>query len=332
MKPSAGEYLIHRLSRAKSSLNTKHLKAVGWAITALSLGFVVWSLVRSDLFDQPGIWTVQLGAAILCGVILYAVSLFLLARGWTSLVRASSGKALAFPAGLYVYARSQIYKYIPSNVLHYVGRQVLLAKRGFSHAAIAGASLAETLALIGCAILTAGMFGTATLLDMTDAERLQRLLILAGAAVAIVMAVIVAGLARLGLVSRLLERVRFHAIWKSLVLCLFLFVIFFVMSGTAFWLVLAAGSQGHAPLTMAIAVASGAWVLGFITPGASAGLGVREALIIAGLSSNGVPGDQAVLAAIAYRLVTTLGDVLFAGAGFALKSGDEQEAAQDAAS
>lgn len=323
VKPARGEGLIHRLFRSKASLNPQYLKFAGAALTLLSLVFVVWSLVRSNLFERPGVWTIQLGVAILVGTALYAASLFLLARGWSSLVRTSSDSPLSLRTGLSVYARSQVYKYIPSNVLHFVGRQVLLAKRGHSHAAVAAASLAETLALIGCAVLVAGIFGAATLANMASVEQLSGILILVIGLTTLVV-VVVAGLSWSGVMSELLAQARFQAIWKSLILCLFLFVAFFALSGTAFWLVVSVGVQTHAPLAMAISVASGAWVLGFVTPGASAGLGVREALIIGGLSSNGVPGHEAVLAAIAYRLVTTLGDVLFASAGFLLKTGDEE--------
>ncbi len=53
-----------------------------------------------------------------------------------------------------------------------------------------------------------------------------------------------------------------------------------------------------------------AWLVGFVTPGSSAGIGVREAVLIAALEGTlGAPASA--LIALALRLVTVGGDVVF---------------------
>ena len=53
-----------------------------------------------------------------------------------------------------------------------------------------------------------------------------------------------------------------------------------------------------------------AWAIGFVVPGAPGGLGVREAMLLTFLS--GAVEDKSVLiAAILFRVATTLGDALF---------------------
>jgi hypothetical protein len=64
-------------------------------------------------------------------------------------------------------------------------------------------------------------------------------------------------------------------------------------------------------------VAAAAWLGGFVVPGAPAGLGVREAILTAGLELAGY-GSTALTVAIGYRLITLAGDVIFALVGFAL--------------
>lgn len=59
-----------------------------------------------------------------------------------------------------------------------------------------------------------------------------------------------------------------------------------------------------------------AWVIGFLAPGAPAGLGVREGLMLALLSFSYTAPD-ALLIVIALRLATTLGDILCFIAGSA---------------
>ena len=53
-----------------------------------------------------------------------------------------------------------------------------------------------------------------------------------------------------------------------------------------------------------------AWWLGFVAPGSSAGVGVREAVLVLTLEPH-LAGDGALLVALALRLITTFGDLLF---------------------
>ena len=61
-----------------------------------------------------------------------------------------------------------------------------------------------------------------------------------------------------------------------------------------------------------IGIGSAAWLVGFVVPGAPGGLGVREAVLIAGLSAVALPATEATAVALAYRFVTMVGDVLVA--------------------
>jgi len=51
------------------------------------------------------------------------------------------------------------------------------------------------------------------------------------------------------------------------------------------------------------------WSIGFVSPGAAAGIGVRETILIL-LLAGAVEPAPATSAAVAYRLVTTLGDLI----------------------
>jgi len=52
------------------------------------------------------------------------------------------------------------------------------------------------------------------------------------------------------------------------------------------------------------------WTAGVITPGAPSGLGVREAVLIVGLSPVASPADAVLIAGV-LRVLTVSGDVLF---------------------
>jgi uncharacterized membrane protein YbhN (UPF0104 family) len=66
-------------------------------------------------------------------------------------------------------------------------------------------------------------------------------------------------------------------------------------------------------LLIGISLFAAGWIAGFLTPGAPAGLGVRDAILLAGLTPL-YGGREAVGITLVLRLVTTVGD----GIGFLL--------------
>ncbi len=68
-------------------------------------------------------------------------------------------------------------------------------------------------------------------------------------------------------------------------------------------------------LPLAVGAFALSWVAGFLLPGAPAGLGVREAVLVALLSPS---VDRALPIVLGFRLATTLGDLLSLGLGWAL--------------
>ena len=99
------------------------------------------------------------------------------------------------------------------------------------------------------------------------------------------------------------------------------YLLFFAAAGAILWLQ-GAGLGGVDPdlLPVIIALGAGAWILGFLAPGAAAGIGVREAALIAGLS-DGLGVADAALIALAFRASTLIGDAVLFLAGLALSTG-----------
>ena len=61
-----------------------------------------------------------------------------------------------------------------------------------------------------------------------------------------------------------------------------------------------------------------AWLLGYVMPGAPAGVGVRETVLVIGLGPALGEAD-ALVVALAYRFVTVLVDAVSGGVGFLLR-------------
>jgi hypothetical protein len=98
---------------------------------------------------------------------------------------------------------------------------------------------------------------------------------------------------------------------KKISILIFTYIFTFILNGIMFIIVLSSiGGIPNIKIALPIiGVYSLSWIIGFITPGAPAGLGIREAIMSAMLF--GVIQENLVITAVLlFRIVTILGDVL----------------------
>jgi glycosyltransferase 2 family protein len=135
------------------------IHSAGIAITVGALVYVGAKIATSanvlwtDFSDPTFLSVVAASACI------YPLSCSLLGIAWIMLVDfAGKGARIGFRDGLIIAGRSQILKYLPSNVLHLVGRFGLAKKAGASHASLVFATLAEPGILIAVASVLSTIF------------------------------------------------------------------------------------------------------------------------------------------------------------------------------
>ena len=122
-------------------------RLIGWAAVAASLGFVGLQLWQHAPWRLAGAHLEVLTAAIVGGALLYGLAGLLLSSAWYQLLNTGSGTA-SLRCHHAVYGRTQIAKYLPGNVLHLVGRQVIGRRLGHGQGRLALASLLEALLLV----------------------------------------------------------------------------------------------------------------------------------------------------------------------------------------
>jgi hypothetical protein len=248
---------------------------------------------------RPGILPALFGAAFLgfAGTAALAFS-------WWVLLRYYGGSQLNFREAFKLYGGTQIAKYIPGNVFQYAGRQVVGWRMGVSQGAMALSSIGEALGL--CCV--AAMLALAGLAWSREASFFSGCLV--GAAC----------VAAFPLSQALLKRssqwfpkfvpespkTRWRDKWRALGPAFAGHITFLATGALAF--ALCASPWGSAPAGQLLAACSTAWLAGFVTPGAPAGLGIREAILV--MTLEGTLGKGGALAAAAlFRAATTLGDV-----------------------
>jgi hypothetical protein len=244
---------------------------------------------------------------------LYSVPLILAALGWTGLVGGFSNRSVSWRDGLWIYGQTVTAKYLPGNVFHFVGRQLLGMRLGWSQSAIALATLVEAIMLLSAA---AGFALLAAL--WTDVPALFGLppgiyFTAAAAAAGLPWLLIAAG--RFRVTRGILKRLPLGATQIGLRPCLRTFLVlllFLLTSMVLIWAIVAAlsGRLLWADLSAILGCYGFIFLAGYVLPGAPAGLGVREAMLILVLGPV-VGVNVATAGALSFRVATVTGEVLF---------------------
>jgi len=215
-----------------------------------------------------------------------------------------------------VIASTQFAKYLPGNVAQHIGRVALARSLG-------GDVPKLTLSLIyeNVIALLAAVHITVVFLASRSSSGLERWLPM-GSMTLVVIAASAGAVLTFILLPRLaayLQRRRrtiagdsteFRLSLGRLVLAYGLFIASFLSLGLAFTLLVHAIAPANGfPFLPLCGAFAAAWVVGLLVPGAPAGLGVREGILVV-LLSGIVPSAAGIAAIALLRVVTTLGDFL----------------------
>jgi hypothetical protein len=270
---------------------TRYLHWAGSALAAVGIVFVAIRL--RDYGGQIGLkdfgrelWWVVGGCALV-----YGLSNAMLALAWWHLL----GRFGTEPSrrwAIRTYGISQLAKYVPGNIFHLAGRQAIGMAAGVPGWSLAKSSLWE----LGLIALAGSLFGLLALPLVIASLPLQL-----GVSGFVLAVMIVAAVLRTSFGPA--------AVWAF-----GWYVGFLAVSGVLF--------VGLIGATFPPAVASGAnwivlcgayvlaWLAGLLTPGAPAGVGVRE-LVLLFLLKGLVGESELLLAVVLGRVVTVVGDLLF---------------------
>lgn len=298
-----------QIERKSARLAFKVFSVSAWILCCAYVAVTIYrtgalQVVSQSILESTGAFVLVIG--------LYVFSCFGIAAAFAFLVwGVSAGQRLRADI-IGVHAITQVAKYLPTNTLHLVGRHAVLRRRGLSDVALFGAGLSEIVLLLLAAGGLAALGARDELATHLDLD--QRSLAIMGAVIATLVLIAVGALRvnRTVFVSPFLT-------WRAAAgatVALSAYCIFFTLSGVILWVLVTRAIQVPLPpdILRLTSYAAISWSIGFVSPGAAAGIGVRETMLIF-LLRGSVELGPATSAAVAYRLVTTLGDVITCALG-----------------
>jgi uncharacterized membrane protein YbhN (UPF0104 family) len=224
-----------------------------------------------------------------------------------------------------IYNHTQLAKYIPGSIWQFVGRIAIFNSRGYEGRTIRDALVAEHFWVI----LVAGALGIVPLLLGNDAyinsinnsgtfaEQWPKFGVWGG--VFFVTAIILSVVTIWRWISKLQVLIRWFIglmpSWRVVTILLLTWALF----GASLWVTIQPFVEYLPPYAQIVGVYCLAYVIGFLIPFAPAGLGVRELVLVLGLSVWVNP-DIALLLAGVNRLVYLVAEICLAAIGL-IRSG-----------
>jgi uncharacterized membrane protein YbhN (UPF0104 family) len=274
-------------------LSTKVKKLLSWAGSALSLLaiFFVVGKLRAYSSEIDYLLLISLTLPLVVLSVGYAASNLLLTFAWKDLLK-HFDVSVDSRSAIRLYGISQLAKYAPGNIFHFIGRQALGQDAGLPAWPLAKSAIWE----IGV-LATSGSLFTVLVLHhfyagITVIQTLGLFLVV----------VLITG----WLSNRWFSRWIAQAIGRD--------VVFLTVSGIIFLAILSLVVSTPAIARLEFTIVCGAyviaWLAGLITPGAPAGVGVRE-LVLYALLHSFVNQADLLTAIVLGRIITIVGDVLF---------------------
>ena len=296
-----------------AQLKSRHLPQILGVLLMLAsfsfIGALLWSHSAVVLDFRPSLGGVIL---LVIGAIIYGAAGVLLAMAWRILLRWSGEDQVCWHESRRIYARTQIAKYVPGNVMQLLGRQVVGRQAGWSHVGLVLSSAFEMLCLlcVSSVIALVGLALTGMKVGLINLPVVLALLaaLLAGAFFLLRFVPRIMAGKWPEISSRLASR-KLSGLWPVGLL----HMAFFLIGGLVLLIVCDVVLKSPVPPAYWPAISSLfaiGWTAGVITPGAPSGLGIREAVLVVGLSPVASPADAVLIAGL-LRLLTVSGDVLF---------------------
>lgn len=256
------------------------VRTIGNTLMVAAVAFIGYKLYQyREAFIKAFSW--KIGGIMLVSSMFTACTFLVMGMMYAGLIeRISGGRA---PKGLStaIYCKSNLYKYIPGNVLQYVGRNQIAEFTNARHDQVILASLTEVALQVVGALLVAFILARGYVMDWF---RKQNLSLLLGIAVLGIAALVVAFVILKKKKSEWVGELRRFLNPRNgifLLGMLSFIMISQIVNGVLFvWLIRKLAQELPREYYSNIAgVYCFAWLVGFVTPGAPGGMGIREALL-----------------------------------------------------
>lgn len=287
---------------------------IGKILSAISVIFIIIAVIRLGIdFSYVSNWTEFLIVLLAC-VVVKIGTVFLSGSAWVGWLSFFADEYVDRRQGILVYVKANIGKYLPGNVMHYVERNLFAQNLGISQKKM----LLSTVCEIGGLVMIAFLMTVITSYDKLKSiflyikDGADFFYIGAALLIAVILGFVIAIWLYIKKGRDFLKRYKKSDIIRTLVVCEFKYASVLISLGVLLLILYVYLTGELVTVDIALQIICGfivAWILGFVVPGASGGIGIRELALTIILGP--IMGTEVLLAiAVFHRLAMIVGDFL----------------------
>lgn len=289
----------------------KIFNILGNIVTLIAIYFVFKKLFSNDL-DYSEIFNQKDIAIVLFVIIFLSIIIILNCFPWKTLVEIFAKEKMPWLDTAKVYTKSNLLKYLPGNVFQYVGRNQLASKMNISHIQVAAATVLDVAVNVLAGIILASIYLLKNNL-LSDFFTDLPIALALGLCLLFILFITLLFYIFRNKIQPLLKKYRYlftKSTIKGLFICLAYYIVTMLVQSLLFIAVLVYVVGVSLDLNLFLSLFSAytfSWLVGFVTPGAPAGIGIREA-VMAGATGGLINEGTITFAMVIFRVLTTLAD------------------------
>lgn len=292
----------------KIKLDKKYIKFIGNILVIISLLFLIRKFNSLNINIKEYLSKSNVVIALILSLI-FSLLLSIQSLPWILLIRRICNIKLPFYDGNKTYCKSSLLKYIPGNIFQYVGRSSLIYQfENITYSCMLSSIIIETLCVIASAFVVSLVFSWSNVIEYFYNHVYLIYVIILPLLITFSLSIILRN--KIKLITKKLKL----TLNKGLLYDVFLSVLYFsfilIIQGGMLTIII--NQLNNTPLFNNLIIILGtysfSWVIGYITPGVSGGIGVREALLCLFLRTQ-YPESIILVSVIIYRILNIIGDL-----------------------
>lgn len=290
----------------------KIIKIAGNILMLAALAFVIKKFIDMDI-DFTQLKSSGVTVALIISFVVQTVIVIMGSFPWLVFTQSLSGCKIPFSVAMPIYTKSNIYKYVPGNVFQYIGRNKLAADMNISHVDVACATVFD---VIFC-VLATGIISV-ILLGGEISELLEKygknIFIIAIIGIALVAALIIIVYMKfkgkfkehLSRYKKAFEPSNRARLAKGILYYFVQNCISAALYFVSLRLIFGSSTEASALISLTGAFMF-AWIVGFVTPGAPGGIGIRESVML--FVCGNTNSEKVMLFVLVLRISSIFADI-----------------------
>lgn len=292
-------------------MKRKMLNILGNILLVVCIVYLFKNIYKQDINWIDYFTNSKIVITCIVSIIILIVSIYVNAHIYGAILKKISKKFIANIELRDVYITSNIGKYLPGNVMHFVGRNMLGIKYNIEQKKIVITTIIELLLIVVASLLYILLFGREYIYTVTIFVQTQYKNLLGS----ILILVFIAFMCMIWIITRY-KKVIFEYVkkidFKFIIKTLVKEVIIFGISALTYLFVIVSVLNDriyYDQLMIILVVYIISWLVGFILPGAPGGMGVREAILTL-LLKNIISQDIILVSVVIHRCLTIIADFM----------------------